>query len=245
MKWMTKYMERGFHKIYIYNKSDPHKEISCNDFKAKGTMCEVKRIPNVGVCDHTYLYHIVHEYNNLADVTIFAPGSADMDHKIKTIDFTINKAFETKNTVFNTFEFDIGVGEAMYNFTMPIYDTGYRNNKNGSLERTAQKLADIRPFGAWYEANFPGEQTNKASFFGIMAISREHIHKKPKSFYEGLLRQVETDKFHEASHFMERAWTGMVHPIPDSCYYTSEIFDEWIRGHANGYQHMRRNGSLY
>jgi hypothetical protein len=113
------------------------------------------------------LYHIVHYYDRLADVTIFAPGSADFEHKAEIIEFTIDKAFETKNTVMNTYKFDTEVSEAMYNFTLPTYPTGYAENQDGVIngQEAPQKLADIRPFGAWYAANFPGDQAKKSPFF--------------------------------------------------------------------------------
>jgi hypothetical protein len=240
MRWLSAYKDKGFGKIYIYDKSDPQKDIHCPSLENTSTKCEVKRIPNVGVCDQTYLYHIVHEYNNLADVTIFAPGSADMDIKIKITDFIMNKVFETKNTVFVAYDFGMGVGDAMYYFTLPNYLTGYKANQNSGLGDGEQTLAEIRPFGAWYEKHFPGEQTKKSTFFGVMAISREHIHKKPKSFYESLLKEVSTDKFHEASHFIERAWTGMVHPIPDDCFYRLDVMDDAIGIGVGGFKFLQR-----
>jgi hypothetical protein len=172
LNWIDEYKDRGFRKIHIYNKSD--KEVQCPTFaKGSRTKCVLHNIENVGVCDHTYLYHIVHSYDTLADVTIFAPGSADIDFKNTILDFTIGRAFETKNTVMNVFRFDIGAGEAMYKFTMETYPTAYKDNRDGTDERVEQKLAEIRPFGAWYEGNFPGEQPKEASFFGIMAMSKE------------------------------------------------------------------------
>lgn len=239
LSWIDEYKDRGFRKIQIYNKSD--KEIQCPTFeKGSHTKCVVHNIKNVGVCDHTYLYHIVHNYDKLADVTIFAPGYADIDFKATILDFTIGRAFETKNTVMNVFAFDIGVGEAIYKFTMETYPTAHKDNSDVTDKPVEQKLAEIRPFGRWYEHNFPGEQPKEASFFGIMAMSKEHIHRKPKSFYENLMRQVETHKFHEASHFIERSYPAMLHPLPAECYYTSPTFDWKIGKDQGGYQIMRR-----
>ena len=239
LTWLEEYKDRGFKTVHIYNKSD--KDIECPMFaKGSHTKCQVHNIPNVGVCDHTYLYHIVHNYDKLADVTIFTPGSADIEFKNSILDFTINRALETRNTVMNVFPFDIGAGEAMYKFTMETYPTAYKENRDGTDERVEQKLAEIRPFGAWYEANFPGEQPKAASFFGIMAIAKDHIHRKPKSFYENLMRQVGTDKFHEASHFVERAYPAMLHPLPAECYYSSPTFDWKIGKDQGGYMIMRR-----
>ena len=239
IKWLEKYKNRGFHNMYIYNKSD--KKVSCPSFgKEVHTKCHVSMIPNVGVCDNTYLYHIVHHYKSLADITMFAPGSADMDFKNEILNFTMDKVFETKNTVMNVFPFDIAVGEAMYNFTMDKYPTAYIDNRDGPYIEVPQKLADIRPFGEWYAANFPGDQPKAATFFGIMAMSREHIHKRPKSFYENLLKQINTDKFHEGSHFMERSYNAMLHPLPAECYYTPPIIQKKIGADQGGYKVMRR-----
>ena len=61
LTWLEEYKDRGFKTVHIYNKSD--KDIECPTFaKGSHTKCQVHNIPNVGVCDHTYLYHIVHNY---------------------------------------------------------------------------------------------------------------------------------------------------------------------------------------
>jgi hypothetical protein len=239
LTWLGEYKDRGFKAIHIYNKSDM--QIACPTFaKESQTKCHVHNIKNVGVCDHTYLYHIVHNYDKLADVTIFAPGSSDMKFKSIILDFTIGRAFETKNTVMNIFRFDIGVGEAMYNFTMDLYSSAYDNNKDGVYGWVKQAPAEIRPFGAWYAHNFPGEQPKEASFFGIMAMAKEHILRRPKSFYENLMRQVQTDKSHEASHYIERSYPAMLHPLPAECYYQTPVFDMKIGSDQAAYKKMQR-----
>ena len=52
LSWLDSYKGRDWHKIFIYDKSEPKKDIAC---PAWATKCEVKSIPNVGVCDQTYL----------------------------------------------------------------------------------------------------------------------------------------------------------------------------------------------
>jgi len=238
VSWLSEVTDREFRTVHMYSKS--HKPIKCPPFKHTSTKCHIQHIKNVGVCDHTYLYHIVHNWNKLADITIFAPGSAEMEMKAPLMAFTIDKAFETKNTVLNVYQFDIGAGEAMYNFTMEKYPTGYLNNRDDFFE-SPQALAEVRPFGAWYAANFPGEQPKEASFFGIFAMSKEHIHRRPKSFYENLLRQISTDKFHEASHFIERSYPAMIHPAPKECMYRSQVIDNNIEVNLKGYKDLRRS----
>ena len=80
-------------------------------------------------------------------------------------------------------------------------------------------MAEVRPFGKWYESLFSGIKVKAPVFGGIFAVSREHIRSREKAFYETLIKQVNTHKFHEASHFMERSWTSIFIGVPDDCYY--------------------------
>ena len=54
--------------IVIYNKGD---QLTSNTFK------NIIKIDNVGRESHTWLYHIVENYNNLDDVSIFLQGRID------------------------------------------------------------------------------------------------------------------------------------------------------------------------
>jgi len=67
--WLQRYADYNFRDIIVYNKGP-------NDGKCelKGKQCKQITLKNEGRCDHTYLYHIIHNYDNLADVTIFTKG---------------------------------------------------------------------------------------------------------------------------------------------------------------------------
>jgi len=164
-----------------------------------------------------------------------------MDNKAPLTRFTIDRVFETKNTVLNVYPFNIPARDAMYNFEMKAYPTGYLNNRD-EFGDSPQALAEVRPFGAWYEANFPGDLPKEATLFGIFAMSREHIHRRPKAFFENLLRQISTNKFHEASHFIERSYPAMIHPVPPECMYRSHIIDTIVEVNSNGFRYLRRMG---
>ena len=60
--------------ITIYNKGEPLLNID---------NCKIINLPNVGSCDHTYLYHIVNNYYNLADINLFITGSIGTLHEKK------------------------------------------------------------------------------------------------------------------------------------------------------------------
>jgi hypothetical protein len=123
---------------------------------------------------------------------------------------------------------------------MEKYTLGSKDNHNaGTNGKDKQALAKVRPFGLWYAKYFPGVQTKSASFCGLMAISREHLHRRPRSFYEALLSEVDKDKSPEASHFLERSWSSVGDPLPPETLYTHRVFEERIGGHK-GYIDLRK-----
>jgi hypothetical protein len=115
-------------KPIIYNKGDeficPFKQI---------------RLPNIGKNDHTYLYHIVNNYNNLAPITIFCHGSSyDTKNKGDMLSFIVDKVLETSNTVMTGTIYDIPIKQRLYNFQLDTYHT--RNPAN------AQKSGELPLF---------------------------------------------------------------------------------------------------
>ena len=92
LNWM---LEDPFNKFkyIIYNKGD-------NDNFCKQNVKEIINIPNFGKCDHTYLYHIVHNYNNLAKILVFFPGSLQIHTKKETAIKILQNIFKYKRGVF-------------------------------------------------------------------------------------------------------------------------------------------------
>ena len=213
VNWLREYDDGTFGRLFMYNKSD--KPVEYSNGRANYIYRE---LPNVGVCDHTYLYHIIDNYDNLADVTVFLPGSGSLGNKKDTVDFVMEKVKTTRKTVFNVGPFpDRSVGEVLYDFTLENWDVTSLENRDsdGRLE-----LAKVRPFGKWYETKFPGIKVKAPVYGGIFAVSREHIRSREKAFYEDLIKEVNTHKFHEASHYMERSWTSIFIGVPNDCYYS-------------------------
>ena len=67
LDWLKK-IPKTF-KIIIYNKG-------LDDIKTILPNATIIKLPNIGRESHTYLYHILHNYNNLADKTIFCQGDS-------------------------------------------------------------------------------------------------------------------------------------------------------------------------
>jgi hypothetical protein len=183
-------------QIYVYNKGN---NITPIDPKFKYI-----NISNVGVCDHTYLYHIIKNYDNLEDVTIFIPGSCMFINKIKQKNILFNNLPYSYHSFFTKVMTD----DNLRNFKLKYYvTTDPTNRDSGDLELSP---CNIRPYGKWYKEVMGKElKSNVINYGGIFSVSKEIIRKKPKSFYENLISYLDKDKFPEASHYMERLWYNL------------------------------------
>jgi len=182
--------------------------------------CKVVNLDNVGRCDHTYLYHIIKNYNNLAPVTIFLPASCMDSHKKEFTFNVIKHVLETKTTVLQGGIVN-DVRKEFYNFTLDEWKATNKENIEVNPESQLQKCP-IRPFGKWYDANFGPELKIKVfCFYGIIAVAREHIIQHPIERYEKLIKYVSNSSNPEAGHYMERSWGAIFYPYPDSCIYNA------------------------
>jgi hypothetical protein len=117
--------------IIIYNKGG-----NDNFFKSSN-VTDVIDIPNVGRCDHTYLYHIINHYDHLANVTIFLPGSADMDtpiaHKMSKSIALVSAVEQHKDTVFISEKYN-DVKKDLYDFHMDEWVASDKRNQSMNSE---------------------------------------------------------------------------------------------------------------
>ena len=177
--------------VYIYNKGHPFQKYS--NFK-------YINLPNVGVCDHTYLYHIIHMYDQLEDVTVFLPASCTLKHKSKWKDKVLEN-FDKYHSFFT----NVSTHNHLDSFTIHNYklsDSRNRDTKNDKLVP-----CDIRPYGKWYTKNIKNVfNNNMVNYGGIFSLSRDMIRKYPISFYQKLISYMNNDRLPEASHYMERTW---------------------------------------
>jgi hypothetical protein len=173
---------------------------------------KIVHVENVGRCDHTYLYHIVKNYHNLANVTIFLPGSVNMPKKMKKATKQIEEVEKHKNTVFIGTHHPEGVKEAYKEFQLDEWVASDNNNQEINSESTLKK-ADPRPFGRWYQKHFQDTHVEYISYMGILGISREDIVQHPKSYYEELLKELDDHSNPEVGHYFERAWAAVFYPM--------------------------------
>ena len=197
--------------IICYNKGTQQIDDVC-----KPPTCSIINLKNVGRESHTYLYHIIKNYNNLAPVTIFLPGSAMDDHKKHITLGVVNKVLQTGTSVFRG---DYGTfPDEIYNFQIDKWKSTNNNNKLINPENELV-MSPIKPYGKWYEANFGKLKVKTFCYYSIFAVSKEHIIQHPVEKYKKLLQQLEGSSNPEVGHYMERAWGAVFHPYPESCIY--------------------------
>jgi len=223
LSWLSAYENHSFRRVIIYNKGSPMK---CPEMKS---LCEVRQLKNVGFCDHTYLYHMVNEYENLADITVFLPGSADLPHKRKYMEKIIKLAFNGEPALFGL---EVrSLYEDMKTFAL---DSSTLSDPDNQRNGKAYILhpASPRPYGAWLKHYLPSQvNCPYVSYKGLHSFSKEMIRKHPVNFYNPFLNQLSHHRFPEVAHYIERTLAALVYPFPDAFFHRipeTELFGHQV-----------------
>ena len=172
---------------------------------------KIINVPNIGKCDHTYLYHIINNYDTLSEYIIFLPGSNDVHYKLSKSKNLINHIEYYKELV-NIGTFTPSIKNKFRNFKLDTYKTTYKNNYLLNNNTKIQK-SETRPFGVWYDKHFNELEINFYTWWGIFAISKKIIHQHPKEYYEKFLEEFKDDPNPEVGHYIERAWFAIFYPL--------------------------------
>lgn len=184
------------HQVIVYNKGVNE------DFYHAGKVVPLK---NLGREGHTYLHHIVKNYDNLHDITIFLPGSSDLPRKIEKTKKMVQRIDQEKKAVFIT---ESVCQKDLYHFTMEQYCSTSPENKSLNSDSTIE-LSKIRPFGKWFEEMFCDSVLTHVSYCGILSVSKKDVLQHPKSYYENLLKQLSYSSNPEVGHYVERSWQAI------------------------------------
>ena len=205
LRWM---LESPFNEFQytVYNKG-------VNENFEKSNVKEIISLPNVGRCDHTFLYHIIKNYNNLSPITVFFPGSINMSNKkekaIKILEIIKNKNFQYgafvgqySESIFNDFEL----------FSMETHPCGDKSNFDLNPE-TVLKPSILRPYGTWYKYHFKNINVNIYTYWGILSIHKDDILQHPIERYKQLIYGTSLHSNPEVTHYIERSWGAIFHPF--------------------------------
>jgi hypothetical protein len=165
-------------------------------------------LPNVGRESHTYLHHIIENYDNLCDITVFTQAKIHdhgYEHDIRTFDNLIMQCRlhgHSKNhircdcaTAPNHFSPD-------FNMLPEIVSSLCH-----SCMLDAKEVNKI-PFSEWFKNNTGYEYNHDVCIYvaGIFVMSKQRIHARPKEYYMSLRDQLCNHNAPIEGHFMERAW---------------------------------------
>jgi len=202
LEWLK---EEPFNKypIIIYNKG-PNE-----DYYKPDKLIKTENIKNVGRCDHTYLYYIINNYNNLYNINIFLPGSANMKTKMPHCKKLFENIEKNNKAVFlcNKASFN-----DLYNFELDKWKASSSENNIINPEEKLE-LSQIRQFGKWFEHNFKNVELNYITYGGMFSISNEDIVQHPTEYYKNLIKYLENSSNPEVGHYFERSWEAVFHPM--------------------------------
>ena len=189
IEWLHRYKE---FKLVIYNKGRPL------DYEGKG---KIINLPNVGRESHTWLHHIISNYDNLDDVNIFLQGRIDdlgvlaYQDIYKYLDECISKGFSVSRFgILGPFHWGKYLGLAN--------NSKYKKNiinkslypPEISFKELAQTFINKIPL------------FTITSYGGCFAVSNYLIKQHKLSLYKELLDILSINDNPLEGHYMERLW---------------------------------------
>jgi len=190
----------------VYNKGN-------NDNFNKTNVKQIINVENVGKNDHTYLYHIIENYDNLANIIVFFPGSLNLDYKKIKAKRILDNIIQSNFTKAYFFGYHSqNVKETFRNFTLDDWETSDKNNLLLNNETSLKKCV-IRPYGNWYTFFFGNTQAHWNTWWGIFSVDKRDIIQHPIERYKMLLQTVNTHSNPEAGHYIERSWGAIFYPL--------------------------------
>ena len=206
LNWMKNEPFDHYPNVIIYNKGP-----NANFYHQSSS--QIVEVKNVGRCDHTYLYHIVQNYDKLKDITVFLPGSADMGFKIKQTTDLFNEIETTGQAAFvNTRTFPTSLRDIYADFQLDEWKASDTRNTAINSESKLE-LSKYRPYGVWYDHYLKDKEAYTLSFYGIFSVAKEDILQYPKSYYENLIQDLSHSSNPEVGHYFERSWVAIFHPL--------------------------------
>jgi len=205
ISWINSIPKDIYDRVIIYNKG--------GDAEFNIDRSEVKNLPNYGRESHTYLSHVIDNYDNLADLTFFVPGSAWYRDDKKQRVLRIVDYLKNGNKSYIIGHKGDNIINETYNFSIDNWTVTNEANRQKNPD-TSLVPSQERPLRNWFNKRFPSEQLSCVTFTGILVASREDIQKRPIEFYRGLLAE-HSHTNPEVVHYSERVWKN-IFSIDDS-----------------------------
>lgn len=196
------WIQSKYSRIFIYNKGEP--------LKRKDEIL----LKNIGRESQSYLHHIVQNYNNLNDLTIFTQGDPGV-HYFHNIYYTEKYFFEMKEQA------------KIYGYSLNkdyypnVMFGGYKNGNYREHHPTSRDPSiphsRFTTIGQFHEYLF-GKSFDQYKWYanGIFALSKNKILSRDIDFYKKIL--LDPEQFYvggELGSYLERTWT-LIFNVPDN-----------------------------
>jgi hypothetical protein len=187
LEWIKNRSGQYYDKVCVYHKGN-------SQWKNPGFSHWIP-LKNVGREAHTYLTHIINNYDRLAEITIFLQGHIH-DH---------TQGYNIFDLLYRTHK------RGLFAPIVTEYSNwGYITHVDpwlSDLLSERMKGADFT-FGEFYaqvfEKNPPVQIKN--CWAGLFGVHRDRILRYPKAFYEKLIKYLDNHSNPENGHYFERLW---------------------------------------
>ena len=208
LKWILEYPFNEFQYI-VYNKG-------INDNFEKTNVKQIINLPNVGKCDHTYLFHIINNFNNLSNINVFFPGSINIPSKKEK---AINILNRIKNNNYTKAVFvgsyNKNILNEFKNFQLDDWTTTELQNLQINHE-SKLKLSILRPYYKWYLYHFGNLKITYNTYNSIFSIHKNDIIQHDISRYQKLIYGLSLHSNPEVGHYIERSWGAIFYPFKNT-----------------------------
>ena len=189
LQWLLKFNLNQH--IYVYHKGRP----IVPDYRFH----QWEVLPNVGRESHTYLHHIINNYDCLANVTVFLQGEISSHGSCyEDINDYIEEAYQNG--------YSAKAYKSLKEWGMLPHSGRWREQlEDGRLRASNFTLGEF-----WFiifDNQHPEQIKWTAS--GCFGVTRERIHRRPVEHYKRLIGYVNDHPNPEEGHYFERLWFSM------------------------------------
>ena len=185
-------------RVVIYNKGNAMEPSGIEVIRAQTSAAvSVVKLPNIGRESNAYIIHIRHNYDTLADTTIFTQGGFTDKYSMEFIRAWVA---DIHALVPDTMGMDLAAHETHgqhFAFQDEVVYPGIARSPY-TIGEFAQKFLHLDVF------------PDTASLYGCFKARRDKLHRLSKQDYERLLREtgLGSSTNPEEGFYMERLWLG-------------------------------------
>ena len=200
------YINNNVTNFVVYNKGTNDALFKNLKIENVSNKLTINKLPNIGRIDHTIAYHILTNWDNLADITVFLPASIMMCQRKGSYLNAIRKKIPTVSSKMNGFfspKFH-KINDS-YNYSIDNYQAEGKCNRNNN----PFIKSEFKDFKTWKEALIDNRPIKYLAMRGMFIVCKENIKMVDQTVYQNLLTSLSVGDNIENGHFAERIWAHL------------------------------------